>query len=738
MPDIYTMSEILAPAGNAECAEAAINAGADAIYLGFSGFSARAGAENFDADALRAVIDKAHFLNVKVYVAMNTLVKDSETEEFIKTLLKIWNMGADAVILQDVLLGRYLHARYPDVVLHLSTQAGVCTPDGARYAKECGFSRVILARETPLAEIERISSFMETEAFVQGALCSCFSGQCYFSSFAGNNSGNRGRCKQPCRQLYSYDREGFEEPSYALSLSDLCVGEDLEKLRKAGVRSFKIEGRMRRAEYVAAAVRYYRLLLDGSDEREKIKALSDLKRTYNRGNYTKGLAFGQDKRLLSRAVQGHIGEKVGTVKVLHGKYFVESSFLPKKGDSFKILRGGREAGGAFFEKADVKGFYIASRTRLFNGDGVFVTTDTTVNEKVLANEKRLPVSVSLDFTEGKKAVVEIGGIRTESDEVLQSANSFPLTQKELETCFLKRDSLPLEVSFSKINLSGNAFIAKSCLNALRRKAYRAFKDARSKSENTQYSFESFYCPQSLTSNGKEAVLTSDLSPFPKADIVVYKPYDYAKNPPENFFDGDFEKYLYYPAYLTERELSRIEEILKRYSFDGVYAENYGGIVFARKRGIKAFAGTGLNLSNALALHELLKEACVSYYAISKELDEREQAALAGEKAFVLASGGIKLMDLCYCPFGKSCSSCDKKKFYRLTDAAGRIFPVRRYKSAFGECRFEVYNCANISEYRVEGAGKLADFTLFDSSEKFDEARKEKASYTSGHRKRSVF
>ncbi len=325
MSDINIMSEILAPAGNAECAEAAINAGADAIYLGFRSFSARAGADNFDADALHTVLEKAHFLGVKVYVAMNTLVKDTETEEFIKTFLDVWNMGADAVILQDVLLGKYLHAEYPDVVLHLSTQAGVCTLDGARYAKECGFSRVILARETPLAEIEKIASFMETEVFVQGALCTCFSGQCYFSSFAGNNSGNRGRCKQPCRKLYSYDREGFEDPAYALSLSDLCIGEEIEKLRKAGVTSFKIEGRMRRAEYVSAAVRYYRGLLDGADEKERNEALSDLKRTYNRGNFTKGLAFGQDKRL-------SLPRGAGTYrrKGRHGKGFSWQIFCRKR------------------------------------------------------------------------------------------------------------------------------------------------------------------------------------------------------------------------------------------------------------------------------------------------------------------------------------------------------------------------------------------------------------------------
>ena len=737
MSDINTMSEILAPAGNTECAEAAINAGADAIYLGFRSFSARAGAENFDADALHAVLEKAHFLGVKVYVAMNTLVKDAETEEFIKTFLDVWNMGADAVILQDVFLGKYLHAEYPEVVLHLSTQAGVCTLDGARYAKECGFSRVILARETPLAEIEKIASFMETEVFVQGALCTCFSGQCYFSSFAGNNSGNRGRCKQPCRKLYSYDREGFEDPAYALSLSDLCIGEEIEKLRKAGVTSFKIEGRMRRAEYVSAAVRYYRGLLDGADEKERNEALSDLKRTYNRGNFTKGLAFGQDKRFLSRAVQGHIGEKVGTVKVSHGKYFVESVFSARKGDAFKILRSGKEVGGAVFETSEKRGFYVSSRIRLLNGDAVFVTTDTAVNEKVLTNERRLSVSVSLDFTERQKAVAEIGGVKTESDETLQSANSSPLTQTELTACFLKRDSLPLNVSFSKIRLSGNVFIAKSCLNAFRRKAYGAFAKTRATSKNTPYFFKEFFCPQFFKENGKEAILTSDFSPFPKSDIVIYKPRDYAENPPENFKEGGFEKYLYYPAYLTQSDLSRMEELLKNYPFDGIYAESYSGVVFARNRGIKVFAGTGFNLANGIALRELLRESCVSYYAISKELDEREQAALSGEKAFVLAAGDIKLMDLCYCPFAKTCAVCDKKELYHLTDTEGRIFPVRRYKGADGNCRFEVYNCVKLSESRVKGAGKLTDATLFAAVRAADKTQLCKESYTSGHRKKSV-
>ncbi|MBQ2702076.1 MAG: U32 family peptidase, partial [Clostridia bacterium] len=375
------MLEILAPAGNAECAEAAINNGANAIYLGFSSFSARQSAENFDEAALSRTIASAHLRGVNVYVAMNTIVKDAEIEEFVKTLLSVWRLGADAIILQDLFLGKRIRDLYPEICLHASTQAGVCSVEGAEFAKECGFSRVILARETPISEIQKIAKIIETEVFVQGALCTCFSGQCYFSSFIGGNSGNRGRCKQPCRKTYSYNREGFEESAYALSLSDLSVGEEIEKYVAAGVTSFKIEGRMRRPEYVGAATRYYRLLLDGAQEKNLSSALSDLKRTYNRGNYTKGLAFSQDKRFLSPLVQGHMGEKVGVIKVVNGKYAVESSFRPRTGDGFKILREGKEVGGAFFEKNIQRGFTVSSKVRLKNGDGVFVTTDQAVNER---------------------------------------------------------------------------------------------------------------------------------------------------------------------------------------------------------------------------------------------------------------------------------------------------------------------------------------------------------------------
>jgi putative protease len=523
--------------------------------------------------------------------------------------------------------------------------------------------------------------------------------------------------------------------AYALSLSDLCVGEKIARLQAVGVTSFKIEGRMRRPEYVGAAVRYYRAILDGLPQAERDARFQTLKRTYNRGNYTEGLAFGQDKRFLSRAVQGHLGEKVGTVKVISGKYFVSSAFVPAAGDAFKILREGKEVGGGVFSTLGRGGFFIDSKIRLMNGDGVFVTTDTASNREILSVKKTVPVSVSLYFQTGEKAWAEcgeIGGknrkIRVETDEILSVAKSAPLTQKELETCFKKTDSLPLDIVFKNIVFCENAFIAKTCLNALRRKAFKAFFDEITKSKNTHYDFLPYKHAQTLMAKGIKAVITTEVCVNDKTNILIYKPNNYTDSLPQELSEIEGEKYLYCPPFTDRADIERIVDLVKTYRFDGVYAENYAWIKIAQTYGFSLFVGVGFNLTNKLSIVELLNETAVKYYCISKELNEKEQEILSGENAFVLSGGGIKLMDLCYCPFGKSCKLCNKKQIYTLTDEAKRAFPVRRFVSGRGACRFEIYNCAELSKSSSPFAGTLFDETLPPSKT---------GNYTSGHRKNSV-
>ena len=741
-----TEYEILAPAGNLQTAKIAIKSGANAVYLGLSSFSARANAENFDETALLETLKYAKLFGVKVYVAMNTIVKESEREEFLKALLRVWSLGVDAIILQDLFFGKAIHEAYPDIVLHLSTQAGVCNEQGAKFAKECGFTRVILARETPLMEIQKIASVMETEVFVQGALCTCFSGQCYFSSFVGGNSGNRGRCKQPCRKLYSYDRLGYEEKAYALSLSDLCVGEDIIKLQNAGVISFKIEGRMRRGEYVASAVQYYRAILDGDTENKKQLAFTALKRAYNRGNYTKGLAFSQDKRFLSRAVQGHLGEKVGVVKVENGNYIVESGYKPRMGDAFKILRDGKEVGSALYLKQSKRGFSLSSKQRLRAGDGVFLTTCEETNERVLMVERTKRVRLTLDFCVDRQAFAEIDGRRISSEWTAQQATNRPLTKEEIKACFLKTDGLPIEVFIENINLEGDIFLPKSQLNGFRRQVYESLFEFDG-ADNREYSYKELLTKTSCLGKEKEkvCVIGRDFSFAKGLDIAVYKFDDYKKEPNQAFLEGDFEKYLYIPPLATTSDLERFSEVIDKYALDGVYAESYGGIAFAIEKGCGVFVGAGVNLTNQVAINELKKIPNLKHYTLSKELSELEIKSLCAKDAFTLVSGDLKLMDLCYCPFEKTCGKCDKKSVYTLTDENSRQFPIRRYTVSSGECKFEAYNCARLVGSGIT-SGKILDCTLENGEElaNFVEALGSEdtqkslyGKYTYGHMKKSV-
>lgn len=695
------MTEILAPAGDEKSAYAALNAGADAVYLGLTRFSAREGAENFSVSALEALTRYAHIRGAKVYVALNTLVKEGETADFFASAREAWNAGADAILLQDIFLGRALKEMYPQMVLHLSTQAGCCNVHGALVAREYGFSRAVLARETPVSDIAAISAVIETEAFVQGALCTCFSGQCYLSSFAGGNSGNRGRCKQPCRKLYSIDRKGFEERAYRLSPSDLCAGENIVKLKEAGVYSFKIEGRMRRPEYVAAAVRYYKSLLSGGEG-----DLSALKRTYNRGNYTKGLAFGQDKNFLSSAVQGHIGEYVGTVKVVSGRYLCESRQHFVRGDGFKILRDGRELCGGSYDGDARGGFYVSAPKRLKNGDKIFVTTDTELNARLTSGKRTVRADIFARFEEGGYPRVNINGFEYTGSERLGSAQTRPLTAEDVTNCFRKVGNLPIDVTFGEVAVVGKPYLGMAALNAFRREAYEGFISKLTFKERFPALGE-IPVPEPLCGqNGNTAVICSDLRGV-AADIGILKPDSYLSDLSPLISDFKGEKFLYLPAYLSGDDIAEIRPACAL--FDGIYCEGYYGIELARELEKPLFAGVGFNVSNTVSADYLKNNA--KYFCVSKELSSKENGPLCAANAFSLTAGGIKVMDLIYCPFGRTCASCDKRRAYTLTDEAGRKFALKRYETSL--CRFELYNCANLFSERGSFGG-LYDFTLLDA------------------------
>lgn len=282
--------EILAPAGGMESIYPAVRMGADAVYLGAEQFSARAGAQNFSRQELKEAVEYCHIRNVRVYLAVNTLLRDPELKTALSLAEYAASLPVDGFIVQDVGFASLLREAAPKIRLHASTQMSVHTPAGAAALYDAGFSRVVLSRELSLEEIKEIhnASPIELEVFVHGALCMSVSGQCYFSAMLGSRSGNRGQCAQPCRLPYGYGR--FEN-RYPMSLKDNCLIRYLGELARMGVASLKLEGRMKRPEYVAIVTGIYRAALDGREVRSS--DLSALRAAFSREGFTEGYYLGR-------------------------------------------------------------------------------------------------------------------------------------------------------------------------------------------------------------------------------------------------------------------------------------------------------------------------------------------------------------------------------------------------------------------------------------------------------------
>ncbi len=338
MEKIRTKPEILAPAGSIESLKGAICAGADAVYIGGNKFGARAYANNPEMDLLLEAIDYVHLKDRRIYLTVNTLLKEKELiNELYDFIEKYYRAGVDAVIVQDVGVLHFLAKYFPELPIHASTQMTLVSADGVKVLSDYPVTRLVPARELSLEEIKHIrkNTTLEIEAFVHGALCYCYSGQCLFSSMIGGRSGNRGRCAQPCRMAYSVIEDGKKkaESLYALSPKDMCTLEQIPELIKAGIDSFKIEGRMKRPEYAAGVTRAYRLMTDLYAEygeeafyqyikkhpnmlKEQLDSVADL---YNRGGFTKGYYVQyHGKTMMSMNRPNHTGVKVGEVSKIQG------------------------------------------------------------------------------------------------------------------------------------------------------------------------------------------------------------------------------------------------------------------------------------------------------------------------------------------------------------------------------------------------------------------------------------
>lgn len=514
--------EILAPAGSIESMRAAINVGCDAVYIGGMKFGARAYANNLTEDMLLDAIDYVHVRGKQLYLTVNTLLKQEELEDSLyEYIRKYYEHGLDAVIVQDVGVMKFIHDNFPNLPIHASTQMTLTMAQGAEVLKEYGVTRMVTSRELDLKEIKKIrdTTSLEIESFVHGALCYCYSGQCFMSSMIGGRSGNRGRCAQPCRMEYKVSEQGkrvsSSEESYILSPKDMCTLSNVADLMESGIDSFKIEGRMKRYEYSAGVVEAYRKEIDRYLElgpnkyrefhknnpkvlREEMLRLQDL---YNRGGFNEGYYKSHNgKEMMSMHRPNHSGVLVGNVIAKKG---IQAEILLKEDVNAQDILEFRNSGEKTYDftvkdgvgKGHILTTNVKPGSKIEIGDEVYRTKNeallSELSEKYHDTDKKVlaygsfyakvgePMSltvwadISRDSMTDKTESITI----TEYGEIVMEAKNQPMSEENIREKLMKTKDTPFEFDNLTIYLEGNVFLPVSKLNELRRTALIQLEEA---------------------------------------------------------------------------------------------------------------------------------------------------------------------------------------------------------------------------------------------------------------------
>ena len=617
-------AEVLAPAGSTESLTAAVRAGADAVYLGASRFSARAGAKNFSADELRQAVSYCHARGVKVYLAVNTLVLDEEIPSAVSVLREACALSVDAVLVQDMGLLRILRRCAPDLRLHASTQTGVHTRAGAKALFDAGFRRVVLARELSLKETEEIARAcpIELESFVHGALCMSVSGQCYFSSVLGSRSGNRGMCAQPCRLPFSVPGG----TGHDLSLRDLSLISRVAELEKAGVCCLKIEGRLKRPEYVAAASQACRFAADGKPVPPELT--DRLGAVFSRSGFTDGYANGKPGREMF-GVRSHEDVKNATEQ---------------------ILRPLRE---------------------IYSAESQRIPVDFAL--KIPYNKPML-----LSASDGEKTVLAEGEIPEPARNVAADGT---FCQKQLE----KTGGTPFFARSVTCEIAPGLAASASRLNGLRRKALALLEEERAKRVPVLFRDEPPESPQPhRTSRLRLRALfrTDELPEAAKQCELVYLPYTTEPHRLASLREAGFPVAVELPRGLfgIEDSVRRRLELAASAGVTDVWAGNLDGARLASDTGMTVHGGFSLNITNTEAL-EWYRESGLADAELSFELTLAQASRIGGDfPRGLLLYGRLPLMLCRNCPAknsGKPCTECREPE---LTDRRGIRFPVRCYGS----------------------------------------------------------
>ena len=735
--------EILAPAGSMECLKAAITAGADAVYTGGALFGARAYAHNLTEEELLEAIDYVHLHGRRLYLTVNTLIKDREMEkQMYDYLLPYYRQGLDAVIVQDIGLFRFIRKHFPDLPIHASTQMTLTGVDGAKFLEKEGAQRIVTSRELSMAEVKKIAdeTELEIESFVHGALCYCYCGQGVFSSFIGGRSGNRGQCAEPCRLLYRTPEA--KRPQYLLSLKDICTLELIPEMIESGIYSFKIEGRMKKPEYAAAVAFQYRKYADlylkyyeecPAEEdpaayamkkyrvrEEDRQMLLDL---YNRGGFHTGYYHTQNGReMISLNRPNHAGvpavkvlAKKGrnvTAKALTDLYPQDIIELPmrkgrEKADNYTCkdaVRKGMNVQIPVFADTPFKRDEIWMRTR--NSTLIDTLREEFVNgkikERICGTFRLYPQEKATLTVKCRDAEITVAG------EKAQEALSQPMSRERIEKQLRKTGNTEFEFSFLKAEIGEKVFLPMQSLNELRREAletlekvicekYRRSGEVKDPEEDkTELSMEeeilSGWTASVRTAEQMEVILEEEAIGRIYADCTMF-PRIWEKDSYVEWITkvhaAGKEIYLVMPYIFRERTRKQYEAAYNRIfgaGWDGILIANYESFAFLKEHGYTGRIMTDYNLYEFnQESRKFWKEKGVFEFTAPVELTERELQDLRVKDGEVIVYGYLPMMISAGC-IQKTTRGCLKK--------SGQTTITDRYRNPFvvkNECDY----CYNI-------------------------------------------
>lgn len=662
--------KILSPAGNFESLKMAVYNGADEVYLGISKFNARNNIQGFTFDDLDEIVFFTHIHNVKINLTVNILFNDEEILDAVDLVVSAYNKGVDCFIVQDIGLAYLLHKYYPQIEIHASTQMAICNLEGAQYLSQFGFKRLVLAREVLLDEIKRIKDNLdvEIEYFCQGALCVCFSGNCYLSSYLFDASGNRGKCKQLCRLPYTLKKDGkVLKEGYLLSAKDFNMIKRLTDLKDAGVDVIKIEGRARRPFYVAMATSEYKNAILKKPINEQ-----NLKLAFNR-DYTAGYFDGNGKIISN--YNNHIGIKIGEVKkVNYGKKFNEiyftSNYELSKKSSIKLFDGIKEISTiSLFDlkQIDTNLYMTTSTQRASVGNNVNIILDYEKETKVLAFEKKKDLKIEINALQNQKIYAKtniFGKIFELYGDILEPAKNQGLSQNDVLTCFQKNDYFNPIIELN----TNNVFIPKSILNEFRRTFYENLRIfimnclshnlAKQKIENYKDAiiFDNFQIVENKSTYLKNTNIIYSPEYYKEDDILIFNEYCKKQNK---------KMYLDLPNFATKQDVEYLKNIVEKNKLP-IIANNYYALTF----NTEIIIGGGLNVYNHYS---------ANFYNLPIICSEDS----------VTSKTKFPYMTLRHCPFkndlGATCDKCPYKNGYTLTMQNGKDLKIKRKK--LSSCTF---------------------------------------------------